>query len=105
MLLYETMGHATHRTDLGDKIAVWEVDGSGVPRILFLHDHTTGRPAYRWPGTPLRGYPSGHISFGPDTYPTLATAIALLPEYEATLWEAVRAEHRATDTSRDERTS
>ncbi|MFF0492940.1 hypothetical protein ACFYTQ_28260 [Nocardia sp. NPDC004068] len=100
MLLYETVGRARHRTNLGDKTAVWEVY-DGVPRILFLHDHTSGRAAYLWPDKPLPGYPTGHISFDPDDYPTLATAISLLPQYEETLWEAVRVEHRATEISRD----
>lgn len=83
-----------YRTDLGTMRATWEIR-SGIPRVLFINDHTSKRRAFRWPDEPMPACRTGHIAFGPEDYPTLAEAIVLLPEYETTLWEHVRAEYRA----------
>ncbi|MFC9894224.1 hypothetical protein ACFVMC_11075 [Nocardia sp. NPDC127579] len=65
--------------------------------MLFVNVNN-GRPAYRWPNLPMPNCHTGHIAFGPeaDQNPTLAEAIDRLPEYETTLWEAVRLEFLAT---------
>lgn len=94
MLVENSEGRNIHRTDIGDKWALWEVGEDGIPRILSVNDNITDRPALRWPHTPLPECRPGYIEFGPGNYPTLAVAIDLLPEYEECLWEAVRMEHR-----------
>ena len=96
MHVFHHNDRSVYRTDLGTMCATWEVAADDVPRVLFINDFTSPVPAYRWPDLPMPYCRTGHIAFGPDTYPTLAEAIVLLPQYETSLWEHVRTEFAAT---------
>ncbi len=96
MRVFTHEDRSVYRTDLGNKCATWEVRDDRVPRVLFVDDATSRVPPYRWPDLPMPQCRTGHVAFGPERYPTLAEAILMLPEYEATLWERVRAEFAAT---------
>lgn len=103
MLVSKTSDREIRRTDLGNMKATWEIRNS-VPRVMFLVDHTSGKPAYRWPDFPMASCPTGHISFDPEEYPTLAQVIQWLPQYEATLWEHIRTEYRSAQIGNLRRT-
>lgn len=98
MLVSEQQDRATFRTEVQGLRATWLVE-QGIPRIMFVNEVGSDRPAYRWtgpgePGIPLPACDNGHIAFPAGDYPTLAEVAVLLPEYEETLWEEVRAEFR-----------
>ncbi|OXR46698.1 hypothetical protein B7C42_01673 [Nocardia cerradoensis] len=71
--------------------AAWRRDGHRVV-VLFVDDPERDEPAFRWPDHPMSRCRSGHIAFGPETYPTTADLREMLPEY-AELWAAVDAEY------------
>jgi hypothetical protein len=92
MRVFEHNDRVVYRTDLGTMCATWELGPDRVPRVLFINDARSAVPAYRWPDLPMSNCRTGHVAFGPDQHPTLAEAIVMLPQYETTLWEHVRAE-------------
>ncbi len=100
MLTFTHGGRSVYRTDLGNMCATWELRDDNVPRVLFINDGTSPTPAYWWPDQPMRNCRTGHVAFGPEMYPTLAEAILMLPQYETTLWEHMRAEFTALRNDR-----
>lgn len=48
----------------------------------------------RWPDEVIPDFRSGHITFGPEQYPSLHEVRELLPEH-AGLWDSIAADHAA----------
>lgn len=89
-----THNQQTGQTTLDDGTrALWSL-AEATPRVWFVDDPHSTAPARRWPDEQLPDVRPGHITFGPQVYPSVPEAREMLPEYAA-LWDAVERDIRA----------